>query len=263
MGCPIFLVDAFADKPFSGNPAAVCMLPQEKSAEWMQSVAAEMNQAETAFLSPRGENAWNLRWFTPTIEVNLCGHATLAAAHVLWQHLGAMEMVLEFHTRSGILKAERKDASICLDFPADPPAKQDPHPALIQLLGGQPHWFGSGRDDVIAVLDTAEQVRTLQPNSELIASFTNRGLIVTAPGDTADVDMVSRFFAPNAGIPEDSVTGAAHCLLAVYWGKRLGKTRLQALQASARTGRLMLDWQGDRVFLTGNARTTLTGEFHE
>jgi len=288
MGQPLYLIDAFvndafadehsADKTFTGNPAGVCLLTEEKSPHWMQQVAAEINQAETAFLRKRPDGDWDLRWFTPAVEVNLCGHATLASAHALWQHVGESNPTLAFHTHSGVLKARRvgtgAEAGICLDFPDDPPTAIDAVPAaLVTLLGGQPRWFGEGRDDVIAVVDSADQVRQLRPDNELIASFTRRGLIVTAPGDTDSLDMVSRFFAPNAGIPEDAVTGSAHCLLAAYWGERLGKTHLRALQASARTGLLTLDWacesdgnggqKAGRVYLTGATRTRLTGEFHD
>lgn len=257
-----YLVDAFVDGPFTGNPAGVCIVDEEKSASWMQAVATEINQAETAFLSKRASGGWNLRWFTPSVEVNLCGHATLASAHALWQHAGEDTAVLEFHTRSGLLKASREGERILLDFPADPPTPLAQVPqALISFLGVPPQWYGAGKDDVVAVLASADQVRNLKRNDALVASFTQRGLIVTAPGDQPGLDMVSRFFAPNAGIPEDPVTGAAHCLLAVYWGQRLGKTRLEALQASKRTGRLTLEWADDRVYLSGKTRTTLIGEF--
>lgn len=262
MSHPLFLVDAFIDQPFSGNPAGVCVLREEQPASWMQSVALEMNQAETAFLHKRADGSWNLRWFTPQVEVNLCGHATLAAAHALWQHAGETAATLEFHTLSGLLTATQIGDEIQLDFPADfPQSVADVPPALVQLLGGQPHWFGQGREYLLAVVDDADAVRKFVPNSELIAAFTPIGLILTAPGDQG-VDMVSRFFAPNHGIPEDPVTGSAHCLLACYWGNRLDKTHLRAQQASPRGGLLTLDWQGERVLLSGKARTMLTGEFY-
>lgn len=264
MSFPMYLIDAFRDQPFSGNPAGVCVLNEEQPASWMQQVALEMNQSETAFVHKRADGSWNLRWFTPQVEVSLCGHATLAAAHALWHHTGETAALLEFHTLSGRLTATRAGDEIQLDFPADcpQPIVQIP-PALVQLLGGRPHWFGQGRDDLIAVLDSADVVRNLEPNAELIATFTTRGLIITAPGDAdSRVDMVSRFFAPKVGINEDPVTGSAHCLLACYWGNRLDKTRLRAHQASPRGGLLTLDWQGERVLLSGKARTMLTGEFH-
>lgn len=269
MSVSLYLVDAFVSAsprecPFSGNPAGVCVLDQEQSAGWMQNVALEMNQSETAFVHKRLDGSWNLRWFTPQVEVSLCGHATLAAAHALWQHLGETAPLLEFHTLSGRLTAVRNGDEIQLDFPSDFPQSIAQVPSsLIELLGKQPHWFGAGKDDLIAVLDSADDVRNFVPDAEKIASFTTRGLIITAPGDSGSgLDMVSRFFAPKVGISEDPVTGSAHCLLACYWGNRLDKTRLQAHQASARGGWLTLDWQEDRVLLSGKARTMLAGEFY-
>jgi PhzF family phenazine biosynthesis protein len=264
MSYPLLLVDAFIDQPFSGNPAGVCILDKEQPASWMQQVALEMNQAETAFVHKRVDGSWDLRWFTPQVEVNLCGHATLAAAHALWQHAGETAAILEFHTLSGRLTATRIGDQIQLDFPADfPQSVAAVPPALLQILGGHPHWFGQGRDDLIAVLDSAEAVRNFVPNAEQIASFTTRGLILSAPGDAGSgLDMVSRFFAPKVGINEDPVTGSAHCLLACYWGNRLDKTHLRAQQASPRGGLLTLDWKDDRVLLSGKARTMLTGDFY-
>ncbi|MFC3116650.1 PhzF family phenazine biosynthesis protein [Cellvibrio fontiphilus] len=263
MHYPMYLVDAFVDQPFSGNPAGVCILNQEQPASWMQNVALEMNQAETAFVHQRADGSWNLRWFTPQVEVSLCGHATLAAAHALWQHAGETAATLNFHTASGLLSATRMGDEIQLNFPADIPQPIAQVPAaLVQLLSKQPEWFGQGRDDVIAVLDSAEAVRCFVPDADLIASFTTRGLILTAPGDAGSgLDMVSRFFAPKVGIHEDPVTGSAHCLLACYWGNRLGKTHLRAYQTSPRGGLLTLDWQGERVLLSGKACTMLRGEF--
>lgn len=264
MRYPMYLIDAFIDQPFSGNPAGVCILEQEQPAPWMQQVALEMNQAETAFVHRRSDGSWNLRWFTPHVEVSLCGHATLAAAHALWQHRGETARVVEFHTLSGLLSAKQMGDEIQLNFPADFPHAIAPvPPALVQLLGKQPHWFGQGRDDLLAVLESASAVRKVVPNAEQIASFTTRGLILTAPGDAGSgLDMVSRFFAPKVGINEDSVTGSAHCLLACYWGNRLDKTQLRAQQASPRGGLLTLDWKDDRVLLSGKARTMLTGDFY-
>lgn len=264
MGFPLYIVDAFssAADSFSGNPAAVCILPENRPSAWMQQVAAEMNLSETAFLQYRGLDGWNLRWFTPVKEVDLCGHATLAAAHVIWRELGDSRRDLVFHTRSGRLTASRAEEIITLDLPADPPAALAYVPeALEQLLGQAPVWVGQGRDFLLAVVDDARVVRELQPDMALVASLPTEGLIVTALGDQPGLDMVSRFFAPRIGIPEDPATGAAHCVLAVYWSNRLGKSRLQAFQASARTGTFGLEISGDRVYLLGRAKTHLSGEF--
>lgn len=266
-----YLVDAFV-KPaswsagsldhLSGNPAGVCLVDGDKPASWLQAMAAEINQAETAFLQPSGDGSWQLRWFTPTTEVSLCGHATLAAAHVLWQETGSTETPLRFHTLSGELRASQTPRGIQLDFPADQPeAATDSNSALASALGVNPQWLGRGRDDLLVVLESQAQVKSLKPDFGQLAKIQTRGLIVTAPGATTD--MASRFFAPAVGIPEDSVTGSAHCLLAVYWGERLGKTQLTAYQASARGGYLELDWQGDRVLLSGRAHTRIQGVYRD
>lgn len=263
MSYPMYLVDAFIDQPFSGNPAGVCILAAGQPASWMQQVALEMNQAETAFVCKRADGDWDLRWFTPQVEVDLCGHATLAAAHILWQETGELNPVIHFHTRSGLLSATRNGNDIQLDFPSDQPKARELPPALLQFLGKPPVWFGCGRDDLLLVLESATAVENFVPDLNLISAITERGLIITAPGDAGSgLDMVSRFFAPKVGIAEDPVTGSAHCLLAVYWGDRLGKTQLRAYQASARGGLLTLELQGERVLLSGNTRTMLKGEFH-
>jgi PhzF family phenazine biosynthesis protein len=260
-----YLVDAFVQpgRSFSGNPAGVCILQSEQPASWMQQLAAEMNQAETAFLLKRPDGAWQLRWFTPTQEVKLCGHATLAAAHVLWQQQGETTSCLTFHTAGGRLSAQRQGNSIALDFPADPPVEIASSTTLEQLLGRAPLWEGKGDEYLLAVMASAQAVRDLVPNIALIKALAPVGLIVTAQGDEPGIDMVSRFFAPNAGINEDAVTGSAHCTLAVYWAERLGKHRLQAVQASARSGLLAVELQGARVQLIGLAQTRLTGVFHD
>lgn len=263
MPFPLYLVDAFVDQPFSGNPAGVCLLPEEQPAKWMQQVAMEMNQAETAFVCPKADGSYSLRWFTPQVEVDLCGHATLAAAHTLWREAGELQSAIHFHTRSGLLSAIRKGDEIQLDFPSDQPKTREIPVALLQFLSKPPVWFGRGRDDLLLVLENAAAVESFVPDLELINSITERGLIVTAPGDiNSGLDMVSRFFAPKVGIAEDSVTGSAHCLLAVYWGYRLGKKLLCARQASPRGGLLTLELQGDRVLLSGKAKTMLKGEFY-
>ncbi|WP_323815742.1 PhzF family phenazine biosynthesis protein [Cellvibrio sp. NN19] len=263
MTFPMYLVDAFIDQPFSGNPAGVCVLSTEQPASWMQKVALEMNQAETAFVHKRADGSWNLRWFTPQVEVDLCGHATLAAAHALWQEVGVCNPVIHFHTRSGILSATRNGDEIQLDFPCDQPKTRDLPPALLQFLGKPPVWFGCGRDDLLLVLDNAAAVENFIPDLNLISAITERGLIITAPGDAdSGLDMVSRFFAPKVGIAEDPVTGSAHCLLAVYWGYRFGKNHLRARQASPRGGLLTLELQRERVLLSGKTKTMLKGEFY-
>lgn len=263
MSYPMYLVDAFIDQPFSGNPAGVCVLEAEQPASWMQNVALEMNQAETAFVHKRTDGSWSLRWFTPQVEVDLCGHATLAAAHALWHEVGETAPVIHFHTRSGLLSATRKADEIQLDFPCDQPKTRELPAELLQLLGKPPVWFGCGRDDLLLVLENAAAVENFVPDMALISAVTKRGLIITAPGDTGSgLDIVSRFFAPRVGVPEDPVTGSAHCLLAVYWSYRLGKTLLRARQASARGGLLTLELQGEHVLLSGIAKTMLEGVFH-
>lgn len=265
MTFPLYLIDAFVDQPFSGNPAGVCLLPSEPSTRWMQQVALEMNQSETAFVWPKAEGSWELRWFTPLVEVNLCGHATLAAAHALWHHFSntLVHDRIEFYTRSGLLTATRIGGEIQLDFPADQPRSRDLPIEIFQLLGKSPVWFGRGSEDILVILSSADEVEDFVPDLNLISSVTERGMILSAPGKPGSgLDMVSRFFAPRVGIAEDPVTGSAHCLLAVYWGYRLGKARMQARQASARGGLLTLKTQGNRVLLTGKARIMLTGEFH-
>lgn len=264
MTYPMYLIDAFIDQPFSGNPAGVCLLPHEQPARWMQQVAMEMNQAETAFVWPEADGSWQLRWFTPTVEVNLCGHATLATAHALWHHTGDTAVArLKFRTHSGLLTATRLGDEIQLDFPADQPRSREIPVEIQQLLGKPPVWFGRGNDDLLVIAESAAEVERFVPDLQVISAITERGLILSAPGDAGSgLDMVSRFFAPKVGIAEDPVTGSAHCLLAVYWGYRLGKTRLRARQASPRGGLLNLELHGQRVLLSGNARTMLKGEFH-
>jgi len=259
---PMFVVDAFAEAPFTGNPAAVCLLDDDVPAEWQQQVAAEMNLPETAFLIPRGPAEWGLRWFTPTVEVDLCGHATLAAAHVLWQACHVQAPALAFHTRSGVLTATREERAVRLDFPAKPPTPAPASAALVQALGTTPEWVGGAGSDVLAVLARAEQIVALAPDLAGVAALDARGVIVTAPWDGPEYDFVSRFFAPRVGIPEDPVTGSAHCVLGPYWGERLGKDTLRAYQASARGGVLGVRLHDGRVYLSGRAVTVLEGRLH-
>ena len=253
-------VDSFTNRPFAGNPAGVCILPKAADEKWMLKVAGEMNLAETAFLVPQGDG-YDLRWFTPTVEVDLCGHATLASAHVLWEdgHLKPNAQA-RFHTRSGLLTADRRDAWIELDFPATPPAPADAPPGLIEALGASARFVGRSKFDYLVELQDEATVRRLDPDLGAISRVNARGVIVTSRADKGQYDFVSRFFAPQSGVPEDPVTGSAHCALAPYWTAKLGKNELMAFQASARGGELRLRLEGDRVRLGGQAVTVLRGE---
>ena len=260
MGLWITQVDTFTNRPFAGNPAAVCVLPAPRDASWMRDVAREMNLAETAFLEARADG-FGLRWFTPTVEVDLCGHATLAAAHVLWEegHLPP-GVAARFHTRSGLLTAERRGEWIELDFPATP-ERPAPSPAgLAEALGAEPRHVGRTRFDYFVELDSEATVRALRPDQGALAALPVRGVIVTSRAAGDGFDFVSRFFAPASGIPEDPVTGSAHCALGPYWGVRLGKAQMLAYQASARGGVVRVRLAGDRVKLGGQAVTVLRGE---
>ena len=260
MGLWITQVDAFTNRPFAGNPAAVCVLPAPRDASWMRDVAREMNLAETAFLEARADG-FGLRWFTPTVEADLCGHATLAAAHVLWEegHLPP-GVAARFHTRSGLLTAERRGEWIELDFPATP-ERPAPSPAgLAEALGAEPRHVGRTRFDYFVELDSEATVRALRPDQGALAALPARGVIVTSRAAGDGFDFVSRFFAPASGIPEDPVTGSAHCALGPYWGVRLGKAEMLAYQASARGGVVRMRLAGDRVKLGGQAVTVLRGE---
>ncbi|MGH9124353.1 MAG: PhzF family phenazine biosynthesis protein [Acidimicrobiales bacterium] len=255
----IFQVDAFTAEAFRGNPAAVCLLDDARSDQWLQSVASEMNLAETAFVTAAPDGGFNLRWFTPAVEVDLCGHATLATAHVLWE-VGREKANLAFHTKSGRLTAERaRDGGITLDFPADPVTAIDPPEQLAAALGVAPVAVGRGRSFLLAELANAATVRRLCPDLAAVKALDAMGVIVTAAGD-GDADFVSRMFAPAVGIDEDPVTGAAHCCLAPYWAPRLGRDRLLGYQASARGGYVGVALLGDRVALSGRAVTVMRGE---
>jgi len=260
MGQPITQVDAFADRPFAGNPAAVCILPGPADAGWMQSVARELNLSETAFLH-RIEAGFALRWFTPTVEVDLCGHATLASAHVLWTE-GHLEPGAPacFRTRSGLLRARLAGEWIELDFPAQP-ARPVAEPAeLAEILGVPIAEVGRNVANLLVVVDSAALVRGLSPDIGRLAAIEARGIIVTGPSNTPGWDFESRFFAPRAGIAEDPVTGSAHCALGPYWGRRLGKDDLVGFQASERGGLVRVRLAGDRVILGGKAITVVRGE---
>ena len=260
---PFAQIDAFTPAPFKGNPAAVCLLPQEASADWMQSVAAEMNLAETAFLL-KAEDGYQLRWFTPVVEMDLCGHATLASSHFLWES-GQLPLTetIRFHTRSGLLTATRAGDWIELDFPSRPQQEIALPTDLLATLGiaaESVKYAGYDDNNYLIEVESAEIVRQLQPDMPALKKLANHGVIVTAQSDQPEYDCISRFFAPAIGIDEDPVTGGAHCYLAPYWGGRLGKTELTAYQASPRGGVLRLTTRGSRVGLGGQAITVLRGE---
>jgi PhzF family phenazine biosynthesis protein len=263
VGVKIFQVDAFTDKPFAGNPAAVCILPKPRDETWMQNVAKEMNLSETAFLHGR-DDGFDLRWFTPAVEVALCGHATLASDHVLWE-TGMLkpEEQARFHTRSGLLTAERKGEEIELNFPATPEKPASAPPGLIEALGIVPKYVGKSRYDYLIELESEEAVRNMAPDFARLTALPVRGIIVTSRSTTPGYDFVSRFFAPSAGIDEDPVTGSAHCCLGPFWSKRLGKDEMVAYQASARGGIVHVRLRKDRAYLRGRAVTILRGELFE
>lgn len=261
MRLPLYQVDAFTSTPFCGNPAAVCVLPAFPAVDQLQAIAQEMNLSETAFVVPTAAG-FELRWFTPVAEVDLCGHATLATAHVLWQHQGA-KGELRFHTRTGVLAARQVGEWIALEFPSQPVhplTNPDITEHLIAALGVVPTWIGQSARDLFAELDSEAAVRQLRPNLSQLATLPCRGVIVTARSHTQDYDFVSRFFAPQLGIPEDPVTGSAHCSLYPYWQQRLGQASLVGYQASARGGVVKVQGAGNRVLLLGQAVTVLQGE---
>ncbi len=258
-GLDLWLIDAFTDRPFAGNPAGVCLLDDPRSDEWMRQVAAEMNQAETAFLERR-RDGYGLRWFTPEVEMNLCGHATLASAHYLWErrHLDPAAEA-RFHTRSGLLGAERDGDWIVLDFPSTRATPSDPPPYLLDALKAPNAEVLANGTDYVVVLPSAGKVRDLKPDLRLLSAIEMRGVIVTAPSDQDGIDFISRFFGPGVGVDEDSVTGSAHCTLAPYWGERLKLTSMTGYQASRRGGFVRVELAGDRVRMAGRAVTVLRG----
>ncbi len=259
MEIPIYQVDAFTDRPFAGNPAAVCILDQPADDAWMQHVAAEMNLSETAFLQ-REDDGFRLRWFTPTVEVDLCGHATLASAHVLWTtgYLWTSEEI-RFHTRSGLLTARLVDGWIELNFPAVSAEAVEPEAGLIEALGVQPVYVGRNKFDYLVEVASEEEVRQAQPNHAALRAIPVRGVMLTSRSQNSKYDFVSRFFAPASGVAEDPVTGSAHCCLAPFWGERLGKEEMTAYQASPRGGVVRVRNEGDRVVLSGQAVMVLRG----
>ncbi len=275
MEIPIYTIDAFTAEPFKGNPAAVCLLDRSHPSQWMQRIAAEMNLSETAFVVPRasetstGEggptSGFDLRWFTPTVEVPLCGHATLASAHALWEtgKLAAGDEA-RFHTQSGWLKARRAGALIEMDFPSLPVSESTLPEAIREALGVQPQWVGrtanhGAETNLLVELESEAEVRNLRPDFAALRKHARSCIIVTARATTAGLDFVSRFFASSVGIDEDPVTGSAHCSLAPYWAERLGKTEMTGYQASARGGEVRVRMGDGRVLLAGKAVTVLRG----
>jgi PhzF family phenazine biosynthesis protein len=258
---PLYVVDAFTAQRFGGNPAAACLPASEVPHSWMQAVACEMNQAETAFLRPRTDGDWDLRWFTPTVEVDLCGHATLASAHVLWTTTRVdRTQTIRFHTRSGVLTCQARGEQIEMDFPAEPAEAVADSAESGMALGAKPSFVGRNRMDLLVVLGSADEVRRLTPDLSAVTKIQARGVIVTARSDTPDADFVSRFFAPQSGVAEDPVTGSAHCCLGPYWSAQLGKDELIGFQASKRGGYVAVRCSGNRVYLGGKAVTVIEGQ---
>jgi PhzF family phenazine biosynthesis protein len=260
----LFQVDSFADEVFGGNPAAVCLLGGPAGPVWMQSVASEMNLSETAFVEPR-DTGYRLRWFTPVAEVALCGHATLASAHVLYETgLASPAAPVRFDSVSGPLIVRREDGLLVMDFPARRAEEIPPPAGLLDALGvASVVWSGRGEEDTMVVLGQEDDVTGLWPDTVALAGLETRGVIVTAPASRPGADFVSRFFAPAVGIAEDPVTGSAHCTLAPYWADRLGRDSLTGYQASARGGTVRVRLAGDRVLLAGRAVTVFAGQLTE
>ena len=256
MRIPLYQVDAFADRAFAGKPAAVCLLEEWPEDSLLQSIALENNLSETAFLVPEGL-VWRLRWFTPRVEVDLCGHATLASAHVVFENIQQQAQKVEFETRSGRLTVYRNGPVLSMEFPANPPAPAPVPGGLAEVLGAAPEAVLTAQFIWVAVFGDEAVVRALDPDFRRLAALNGGITAATAPGD--EVDFVSRCFGPGKGIDEDAVTGSAHCALAPYWADRLGKTALTARQVSERGGRLACTLQGDRVVISGRAAPYLSG----
>ncbi len=267
MKIPIFTVDAFTDKPFSGNPAGVCVLNSPLDEKLMQNIAFEMNLSETAFLNKKDASSYSLRWFTPVVEVDLCGHATLASAHILWETKKENKSSeIEFNTKSGILKANFRDAGIELDFPLMESKPVEIPKGLIKALGVEPINLFRAQWNYIAELDSEKTVRNVKPDFDLLRALEAWGTIITARASKESAadgyDFVSRFFAPAKGVKEDPVTGSAHSALAPYWMNRIGKNTFKAYQASERGGTLGLKVGNGRVYITGMAVTVLNGSIN-
>jgi predicted PhzF superfamily epimerase YddE/YHI9 len=256
----IVTVDAFTDVAFAGNPAAVCILQQPRPEEWMRNVAREMNLAETAFLLPQ-DDGYDLRWLTPSVEVDLCGHATVASAHVLWQdgHLPAGEQA-RFHTRSGLLTADRRGDWIELDFPVKIATVSEPPPELLPALGVEALAVAKNVFDYLVEVESEEILRGMSPDHSTLRKIPVRGVIVTARSSTPGFDFISRFFAPGSGIDEDPATGSSHTALGPYWGGKLGKSEMTGYQASARGGVVRVRLNGDRIILGGQAVTVMQAQ---
>lgn len=254
----IFQVDAFTNKIFGGNPAAVCPLKEWLTDETMQLLAAENNLSETAFFV-QTESEIELRWFTPEMEVDLCGHATLATAHVLFEHLSYPQNIIHFKTKSGLLMVEKEEGRLKMNFPTDEMPAVNPPAVLFQALGVRSDLVFA-TDDYMVVLESEEEVKNVKPDFKILSEVNARGIIITAPGDS--VDFVSRFFGPRVGVDEDPVTGSAHTKLTPYWAKRLGKNELEALQVSKRVGALTCRYKEERTEILGNAVTYMIGEFN-
>jgi PhzF family phenazine biosynthesis protein len=266
MTIPLFHVDAFTECTFAGNPAAVCLLSSWKEDVWLQAVAREMNLSETAFLvrQPGSQaqlgNQWGLRWFTPKVEVDLCGHATLASAHILWQQGQATGDEIRFSTKCGVLKAARLGNDIELDFPLKPEVAAEAPPGLLEALGVSAKYVGKNQFDYLVEVESETALRRIAPDFKSLATVPVRGIIVTSRAADLRFDFVSRFFAPASGVDEDPVTGSAHCCLGDFWRKRLGKNEFTAYQASARGGVVKVRVTSDRAFLAGRAVIVAQGE---
>lgn len=260
MSLPLYQVDAFTQTPFQGNPAAVCLLDVPRPDTWMQNLAAEMNLSETAFLLPEGPG-FRLRWFTPAAEVRLCGHATLASAHILWQS-GAVpaDNTIQFFTLSGLLTAGQHGDLIWLNFPSRPAVTADPPPGMLAALGVKAVFVGRSLEDYLVETASEAEVLSSRPDFNALARVQARGVILTSQAEDGRVDFISRFFAPAVGVNEDPVTGSSHTVLAPYWAARLGKSQLIAEQVSRRGGRLHLGLEGERVQIGGSAVTVFRGE---
>lgn len=263
MTTPLFHVDAFADKPFSGNPAAVCILPGWKEDRWLQAVGGEMNLSETAFLV-QNTDGFDLRWFTPRAEVDLCGHATLASAHVLWkQGLAKSTEVIHFATKSGLLRAVPTEGAIELDFPLEPDEPADPPANLLSALGVSARYVGRNRLDYVVEVESERVIRRIAPDFKVLETIPCRGVIVTSPSANPQFDFVSRAFFPRLGVDEDPVCGSAHCCLGPFWQRRMSKSNFVAYQASVRGGVVKVRVTKDRAFLGGRAVIVAKGELLE